>query len=209
MNRLLERIFAFFGYKPRIDYADPTNWTIGPIMQGTNYSVGLPLHPNPHTLGWCIDLSPYFSSVHYVTAPCRSLAGKKEIVLRFRIKDQSISQSGKLFPSKFPQSPAEISLFIQRRGDNASGQGEYETYRWWSPNCITPLCPGEFELRAPLNGDWTAVQTSHALTSPFAFQAALQNAEQIGFTFGGGDGKGHGVSATQPMRFTCTHFEII
>jgi hypothetical protein len=63
-------------------------------------------------------------------------------------------------------------------------------------------------MAVPLNGNWTAVQSSSARTNPAAFRAALAAADRIGFVLGGGDGFGHGVFATGPARLVVTSFRV-
>ena len=46
---------------------DATEWTIGPTINGRNYSRGMPLHPSPGLGGWYIDLPQAPGSLHYVT----------------------------------------------------------------------------------------------------------------------------------------------
>ena len=40
------------------------------------------------------------------------------------------------------------------------------------------------------------------------FAEAIANASRIGFVLGGGDGLGHGVYATGPLRIVVTGFEV-
>jgi hypothetical protein len=90
-----------------------------------------------------------------------------------------------------------ITLYFQRGGDDWSARGPFEAYRWYATFATqSPIRPGEHVLVAPLNGNWTAVQSSNARTNPAAFRAALAEADQVGFVLGGGDGFGHGVRAT-------------
>jgi hypothetical protein len=71
-----------------------------------------------------------------------------------------------------------------------------------------PITPGEHVMVAPLDGNWTAVQSSTARSNPAAFRAALAGADRVGFVLGGGDGYGHGVFATGPARLTVTDFRV-
>jgi len=103
-------------------------------------------------------------------------------------------------------------MYFQRRGDDWSGLGRYEGYRWWATfRSHAPLTPGEHELSVGLDENWTAVQTSSAANNPKAFRDAVRDADRVGFTFGGGDGYGygHGVYATGPARFVVTSFQIV
>lgn len=185
---------------------DPRDWTIGPIIRGRNYSRGAPLHPKPGRTGWSIDLPRAPGSVHYVTFPHGSLAGKRRIVMRYRI---DAAPGVEIRPITVPHLPSMLTLYFQRAGDNWSARGPFETFRWYATFAThSPMTPGEHVMVAPLNGNWTAVQTSSARTNPAAFRAALAEAEQVGFVLGGGDGVGHGVFATGPARLTVTDFRI-
>ena len=68
---------------------DPEAWVIGPVIRGRNYSEGMPLHPSPGPEGgWHIDLPRAPGSVHYVTFRHGSLAGKRRIVMRYRVETE-------------------------------------------------------------------------------------------------------------------------
>ncbi|MGI8981436.1 MAG: hypothetical protein ACR2FY_19595 [Pirellulaceae bacterium] len=200
------------------DPMDPDVWEIGPLINGKNYSVNMPLNPSPHPNGgWYFDISyptAEAGHVHYVTFKHGSLSGKTRIVMRYRLE---MDEGVRLIPAKEPDTThfhSMLTMYFQRRGDDWSGRGKYETYRWWATFAtVTPipraLPTGEHELSVPLEGNWTAVQTSSATTSPKKFQEAIRDAERVGFTFGGGDGYGHGVYATGPARFVVTHFEVV
>lgn len=187
--------------------SNPQAWTIGPIIRGRNYSVNAPLHPTPRRGGgWHIDLPKAPGSVHYVTFRHGPLAGKRRIVMRYRIE---AARGARLLASSDMRSPGMITLYFQRRGDNWSGRGRFETYRWYATFATqTPTGPGDYVIVAPLDGPWTAVETSRAPTSPAAFRQAVADADQVGFVMGGGDGFGHGVSATGPARLIVTDFRV-
>lgn len=187
--------------------SDPQAWVIGPIVRGRNYSKGVPLHPTPRRGGgWHIDIPPAPGSVHAATFRHGPLAGKRRIVLRYRIE---AARGARLLASSDGRSPSMITLYFQRGGDNWSGRGRFETYRWYATFATqSPLAPGSHVMIAPLDGPWTAVETSKARTSPAAFRAALAEADQVGFVLGGGDGFGHGVSATGPVRLIVTDFRV-
>jgi len=187
--------------------SNPQAWTIGPIIRGRNYSVGMPLRPTARRGGGLqIDLPRAPGSVHYVTFRHGSLAGKRRIVMRYRVE---AARGARLVASSDGRSPAMITLYFQRGGDNWSGRGRFETYRWYATFATqSPVVPGDHVIVAPLDGAWTAVETSRALTSPGAFRQAVASADQVGFVLGGGDGVGHGVSATGPARLIVTDFRV-
>jgi hypothetical protein len=188
-------------------HSNPSAWTIGPIIKGRNYSKGMPLRPSPARRGGMqIDIPRAPGSVHYVTFRHGSLAGKSRIVMRYRIEGEP---GARIVPTTVPTSPSMITLYFQRGGDNWSARGRFEAYRWYASFATqSPLTPGEHVLVAPLNGNWTAVQSSNARTNRAAFGDALANADQVGFVLGGGDGLGHGVSATGRARLIVTDFRV-
>ena len=181
-------------------------WTIGPIISGRNYSRGMPLHPAQGRNGAVvIDLPRSPGSVHYVTHRFGSLAGKRRIVMRFRVE---AAPGVRILPSTAPALPSIATLYFQRSGDNWSGRRQFEAFRWYGTFATQTLSPGEHVMVAPLSGNWTAVETSSARTNPRAFADAVANADQVGFVLGGGDGYGHGVFATGPARIVVTDFRV-
>ena len=191
----------------RANPVDPSAWVIGPVIRGRNYSHFMPLHPTPRRGGgFQIDLPRAPGSVHYVTFPHGSLAGKSRIVMRYRIET---AQGVRIVPRTGAQFPSIITPYFQRSGDNWSGRGKYETYRWYATFASkSPITAGEHVIVAPLSGGWTAVETSSARSNPAAFRAAVEKADQVGFVLGGGDGYGHGVFATGPARLIVTEFRV-
>ncbi|MDQ4086758.1 MAG: hypothetical protein M3177_01890, partial [Pseudomonadota bacterium] len=186
---------------------DPRAWVIGPIIRGRSYSRGMPLHPSPRRGGgFQIQLPQAPRSIHAVTFRHGSLAGKRRIVMRYRVE---AAPGVRIVPRTSPASPSIITLYFQRGGDNWTARGPFETYRWYASFASKmPITPGDHELVAPLNANWTAVMTSTARNNPRAFQSALAGADQVGFVLGGGDGLGHGVYATGPARLIVTEFRV-
>jgi hypothetical protein len=188
-------------------YQSAGDWMIGPIVKGRNRSRGMPPHPTAGPRGsFHIDLPHAGGSVNYVTFPHGSLAGKRRIVMRYRV----VTAPGvKIVPRTVPAAASMITLYFQQRGDNWTARGPYETYRWYASFATqSPITAGEHTIVAPLNANWTAIMTSTARTQPEAFREALANADQVGFVLGGGDGLGHGVYATGPARLIVTSFRV-
>ena len=186
-------------------------WEIGPTVRGRNMSVGMPAAPTPQRSGWSFDFPnphPRAGHVHYVTAPTGPLDGKSRIVVRFRI---DAAPGVRLAPRESPQSPATLTLYFQRRGDNWSARGRYEHYRLYAAHAHrVELSPGEHEISLPLDGrSWKSVQSATGADAPAQFADALANAERVGFVFGGGLSAGHGVYATGPARFHLLSFRIV
>ena len=193
-----------------LDPMDPNVWEIGPIIGGENYSSGVPVNPLPDPAGWAIDLpgpTQASGSVHYVTMPTGSLAGKSKIRMRFRVE---AAAGVKILPRNFPDRPSRLTLYFQRAGDNWLAKGDSESYRWYASfSSRSPIEPGaEIEIEAPFDKNWTAVLSSSRQNNPAAFEAALRQAARVGFVLGGGDGAGHGVYATGPARLVVTTFSV-
>lgn len=183
----------------------PANWTIGPIIGGANQSRGMPRNPSPHLEGWAVTLPPQGGKLGAITTrTVGSLAGKREMILKYRI-----AGTGSVHPVTGPTFPPLLSLFFQRRGDNWSARGSYETFRWYSPLYHMGLKPGDYELRVPLDANWTAILTSSAEKNPSAFEAAKRDTDNVGMVFGGGDGRAHGVFARGHVEFICLSFEVV
>jgi len=184
-------------------------WVIGPIIRGKNYSVGMPLRPDRARRGWSFEF-PYpdvqAGHVHYVTLDAGSLAGKSRIVMRYRI---DASRGTRFVARENPELPATVSLFFQRQGDSWSGR-RHPYHRWWSPTAtMDQLAPGEHHMTVSLNDpSWTSVNGPLASSSPRAFRDALVEADRIGLVFGSAAGRGHGVYATRPARFTLLSYRV-
>ena len=140
----------------------------------------------------------------YVTYKYGSLSGKSRIRMRYRIEaaDPMVKFLPKCCPELLGMGP---TMYLQDKDDDWEKEGK----RWWATfNSPWPIVPGEFEIIVPLNGKWTSVYTWSAEDRPAEFADTLLNAERIGFTFGGGDGYGHGTYATGPARMVVTSFVV-
>jgi hypothetical protein len=187
--------------------SSPNAWTIGPIIDGRNYSQGASLHPSAGAGGsWYIDLPQAPGSVHYITFRHGSLAGKSLLAMRYRI---ATDPGVRIVPATAPNLPSILTLYFQRQGDDWSGRGRFEAYRWYATFASqSPITAGEHEIVAPLDGPWTAVETSTARNNPAAFRDAIAFPDRIGFVLGGGTGYGHGVYATGRARLTVIGFRV-
>jgi hypothetical protein len=180
-----------------------SNWEIGPIINGSDFSAGMPSQPTQTADGWSFDFPLQGGSVHYLTFRYGALAGKTHIVMHYRVEaDPSVQ----FLPTCCATLPSiGPTLYFQERGDDWQGDGK----RWWATfAAVTPIKAGEFDVDVPLDGAWTSVQTMTAQSNPQQFAAAKLNADRVGFTFGGGDGYGHGVYSNGAARFVVTSFKI-
>lgn len=185
-------------------------WEIGPLIRGRNYSINMPPHPLQSEEGWYFDFpGPRRSDghVHYVTRATAPLDRARGIRLRYRID----ARPGTRFVSQeYPDREPLLSLYIQREGDDWRAAGPTRFHRWYSPDSrVVPLQPGEHEVTILFDENWISVMGSDHERSPREFAAALADAARIGFTLGTQGGRGHGVYATAPARFTVLDFSVI
>lgn len=180
-------------------------WRIGPIIKGRNYSVGMPPAMQRSSQGPTFAFPAEGNGhVHYVTLGTEPLEGARQITVRYRID----AAPGTRFVAQEDGSPGTFGLAFQRAGDNWTARGRYEAYRWYSPSAV-PLSPGVHTFTARFDDpNWVGVMTSRSGTNPEGFASALANAESVSMTFGGSSGRGHGVFATAPARFTLLDFRI-
>lgn len=185
-----------------------SDWNIGPIIKGRNYSVGMPLTLNQGRDGPGFDFPHPTAAqghVHYVTVPVRSLEGARRISLTYRI---DAKPGVKFIPQETPHLPATLSLYFQRAGDRWTARTPH--HRWYSPVGRTaPVRPGTHTITLSLDEPWIAMMGGDGATLPAQFQRAKSDAATVGFVLGSDHGgRGHGVYATGPARFTVLDFEI-
>jgi hypothetical protein len=167
---------------------DPSQWIFA-------FSPGMPAHPGASGAGWQF-LFPTQNGVHYLTTAQRPSSASQAITATI-----SVSVNGapafeyRTAPDNVCDAPATVRLFFQRQGDDMSGQGQYEFYRWWSDQAFYVLGPGTITLTGDLTdpSQWSSVYGRHGDENPTMFRDALANVGNLGFTFGGGCFYGHGV----------------
>lgn len=181
---------------------EATAWEIGPIVQGSNISQGMPLHPSVIADGLAFDFpqpNDAAGHVHSLTFVHGPLKLGNCLNLRYRITADS---GVRILPRNYPTNDyATAALFFQRKGDDWSGQGAKEAYRWYGTSQPIHLEPGaQGEVQLCRDDLWTAVISSSSVSNRAAFLDAWANAERVGFVLGGGTGWAHGVYATGPAR---------
>jgi hypothetical protein len=163
------------------------------------YSPGMPATPASSDGGWQFAF-PNSNGVEYLTTaqhpPTASRSITASIAVEtvgspfFEYRTEAINTC---------DSPAAVHLFFQRHGDDMSGNGAFEFYRWWSNPVAYQLGAGSIALTGDLTdpSQWTSVfgQSGAGVNEP-AFRAALADLGAVGFTFGGGCFFGHGVYVT-------------
>lgn len=187
------------------------DWVIGPLIRGKNYSVNMPLRPEPTRTGWSFDF-PYpnraAGHVHYVTFDPGSLAGKSQIAVRYRVQARKGTE---FVPQERPDLPGTVSLYFQRSGDNWSARGKYNFYRWYAPNhSVHEIEVGVHEMVVRFDDPaWTPVSGPYTRGNSLrAFEDALDRASSIGLVFGSTSARGHGVYSTAPASFELVSFEL-
>jgi len=161
-----------------------------------------------HSYGVSVEQTGSFNfpnkdGVHYVTKNIETLKGREGIRMRYRI------DGGEVIGANCPPGPSAVTVYIQQKGDNMSGEGRYETYRWWATFASAPTTEGEHEIVASFSGRWTAVMSSNSIDKPAEFKAAIDNADKVGYTFANCTGYGHGAYSTGPARFTLLEYEVM
>ncbi len=184
---------------PSAAIMQPARWTIGPVIDGMNYSVDMPPHPSAKD-GWSFEFPAPPGSVHYVTTPAPPLTIGQSISITFEVRG-----AGRLLAVQRVPRPGLLRLHIQREGDDWTGEGPYQHYRFWSRPI--KLSQGTRTLTVPLEPvHWTGV---FGKKNRVGFEEAVANAALIGFSFGH-SAAGHGVYRTskEPVRFILKSFAV-
>lgn len=189
------------------------NWDMGAASWNIAYSPGMPAHPVQNGAGWSFDFPRFPSSVHYVTVSTGSLAGSRGMSAGFRVVTTGSPAFDSLDQGAIdPGQPGRARLYFQRRGDDMSGAGPMEFYRWWSVE-PTLLAAGAVNRNVPFEpAQWLSVMGKHGDASPdaaAAFSAAIADIGAMGITFGG-QFAGHGVaiSGDGTAQFIMDSFEV-
>ena len=190
-----------------------------PSMQADKWDIrfspGMPGHPEQHGEAWRFSFPRYdgalpcaslgCDSVGYVTTRADGPLRGELITLTIEITGSGFFQY-QLEPENTCLALASVRLFFQRSRDDY----EREFYRWWSNLNSILLIPGEHTIAVPLTPDrWSSVSGTSGNAASEEFFASLENAENIGMTFGGGCFFGHGVNVSGgDAMFTLKKFSI-
>lgn len=177
------------------------------------YSPGMAAHPADASNGWLFAF-PARDGVHYLTTKHGPTSASQSITASI-----TVETTGNPFfeyhtePGNTCDAPATVRLYLQRRGDNMSGDGAYQYYRWWSTAGASVLGPGALTITGDLTDptQWSSVNGERGDTNEPMFRAALADISTVGFTFGGGCFFGHGVYVTPDSGhavFTATEFVV-
>ena len=185
-------------------------WTIGPVINGVNYSVGMPLHPTQTGSGFSFVFPGSGGAVNYVTTTLVSLHLTTSVTMQYQIT----LSAGAALTCDVPNAAAAnsasgkptLALFIQQPGDNWSAAGPYNYFRWYGAGGAIPAKSGIYTVTLPLTiAHWSAVEAPAGTQAQLS--GAAMNVGTIGVTFGGCGGAGHGVAMkTGTATFTVLSF---
>jgi len=185
-------------------------WEIGPWVRGRNYSVGMPASPSPAPGGGLAFDFPVAGrgQIDALTTAVGPLAGARQITVRYRV---DAARGTRFVADETPGEAATVSLYFQRAGDNWSGRGRYQSYRWYTPaRFVVPLTPGEHTITVGFDEVWTNVnsQPNSNAEQREPYAAALQDTARVGIAFGSLSRRSHGVYTTGPARFTLLGLDV-
>src|SRR6266849_6775845 len=150
---------------PSLSFA-PSQASLSAQTWNIQYSPGMPAHPVAVAGGWYFDFpaprcgGADVCSVHYVTTPVKmSVTTSAQITAIFQVTSSGTPIFNyQLNPNNTCDYPAHARLYLQRTGDDLSGQGDYEFYRWFSSEGAYRLAAGSEQLSVALTpGQWTSV----------------------------------------------------
>ena len=154
----------------------------------------------------------------YVAPTPRLAATYAPLRLEMQATVEITTSSGALFdftkePANTCPTPPTSHLYFQRRGDDMTGYGATEFYRWFSNPIKLVLKAGKVTLAVPFDpAQWSSVFGKFGNANAEAnkgFEAALKDVANVGFTFGGGCFFGHGAFVTNgTARFIVTEFKV-
>lgn len=169
----------------------------------------------PHETEICPSLS--CPSVGYITTSSPALLSNESITATVAISTGGNPRWNYIVHGRDNNGPgaaANCRLFFQEIGDNFSGQGKYQFYRWWSNPATIQLQGGIYTSTVALTPqNWSSVVGifgNASAAAQRAFARALSNAGNIGMTCGGGSFFGHGVNIIGgTASFTVSDYSII
>jgi hypothetical protein len=173
---------------PAVISTDARDWSL-------RYSPEMPLHPIPVIGGgWEFDFPTFhigmdesFTSVNYVTTnKLPRLKVGQTLTMQFEIvasSDAVFEYALDLAKNPCPR-PANFRFYIQHGTGN----------RWWSNPVSWDLVNGQGFLQVIISPElWSNVNGAYGVDAIKSFNKAINGANAIGFTFGGGCFFGHGV----------------
>ena len=190
-------VAAYFVYTKYISKKDDAPVSTPSELSNTwtvLYSAG-----TPASFTDSVDIPQQPGSIHYVIKAPPPVTLGQTVSLTFTVEGD-----GEWKPTE-GDPPARVRLFLWRKGDNLTGQGEYEFYRFWSSDSVSINSAGTYTFTEVLDpAKWTAVYGKGDVNG---FNGCLSNLYGVGFTFGGMFA-GHGVYSSGPSKFTVKDYTI-
>ena len=185
---------------------DPSLWDI-------DWSVGTPRHPRPYSDGsWYVDVPAASGADAGPTCKSRPSCPHLNMVVanpggplsgRLAADVQVEATPAPTYNFALDPTPpcagdkALASLYFQQRGDDFSGQGKHQFYRWWSKRVIYLDELTSTTLSVTLETtNWISVYGKDGTQNPPAFAAAMADPVAVGLTFGGLCGSHHGLNVS-------------
>lgn len=172
------------------------------------HSPGMPVNPaqvNPDS--WSFEFPPQ-NGVHYLVHAVsgRIAAGAISVWVQ-------VARTGQVMEVEpcGSENVARMRLYFQRRGDDLSGAGAYEFYRWWSVDTL-PMndIPSLVQFKVIMDANqWSSVYGKRGDGAPSEWAAAASDVQAIGMTFGGCFA-GHGVYVSGgTANFIAANFGLV
>jgi hypothetical protein len=155
------------------------------------YGSGTPSHPAAAQTGWQFDLPAAPGSVQYVLVPFNAtedLTGKT-LTITFRMASNKPVYSANVETGE--SGPPSFHLFIEHLNDDFTNPN----YRWWCADGGYTLGGQDNQtitLSCPLT--YTSWSSVYNLVDQAKFTETLNHLGEVGVTFGGTGGWGHGVN---------------
>ena len=152
-----------------------------PITNGNGWSVAIPASPG------------YLGAVKFYD-PFKMRVGGT-LTLKCRV----VGNGTKPVQADLAHKQATVTLILQRVGDQGTGRGQYENYRWYSSKMVN-LLDGTYEISVPVTSQsFGGIMGSH---DPKAFEETLKDIWNIQIGFGSAGGRAHSVHASEgPVTF--------
>jgi hypothetical protein len=158
------------------------------------YSNSMPASPAAAGSGWSFtfaNTSGPSGGVHYLVTQSPNLASKSALTMSGVISVAPGTVWGSNDPSDM--TPDHCRAYFQQAGDDLSGTGPYEFYRWFSHTTIA-LTDGSFNVTIPFDpSQWGSVLGKDGNAAGSGWTNARANAQWIGITCGGSYFAGHGA----------------
>jgi hypothetical protein len=158
------------------------------------YSNSTPASPSAAGNGWSFtfpNTSGLYGGVHYLVTQSPNLTSKSTLTMSGVISVTPATVWGSNDPSDI--TPDHCRAYFQRAGDDLSGTGPYEFYRWFNHTKIA-LADGSFDVTIPFDpSQWVSVFGKDGNAAGSGWTDARANAQWIGITCGGTYFAGHGA----------------